>query len=170
MSQSQHEAPAARDITAAAGKLGRDAGKAAASWIFDGSTPEGTYRRVLRGIEDGDPLIMDAYQAPGLSAATGYTETGLADDLGLDAGDEALAGAVTAYLDTAAESFWHEAERIARAHLYPSGCRTCACCGFPEMDATPSAANAARPGASRVAPAVTPTASGTAWTICEASE
>lgn len=37
----------------------------------------------------------------------------------------------------AAESFWHEAERIARAHLYPSGCRTCACCGFPEMDATP---------------------------------
>jgi len=80
---------------------------------------------------------MGAYQAPGLSAATGYTETGLADDLGLDAGDEALAGAVTAYLDTAAGSFWHEAERIARAHLYPSGCRTCACCGFPEMDATP---------------------------------
>ena len=34
-------------------------------------------------------------------------------------GDEGLAGAVTAYLDTAAESFWHEAERIARAHLYP---------------------------------------------------
>jgi len=58
---------------------------------------------------------MGAYQAPGLSAATGYTETGLADDLGLDAGDEALAGAVTAYLDTAAGSFWHEAERIARA-------------------------------------------------------
>lgn len=55
MSHSQHEAPAARDITAAAGKLGRDAGKAAASWTFDGSTPEGTYRRVLRGIEDGDP-------------------------------------------------------------------------------------------------------------------
>ena len=49
------EAPAARDITAAAGKLGRDAGKAVASWTFDGSTPEGTYRRVLRGIEDGDP-------------------------------------------------------------------------------------------------------------------
>jgi len=63
---------------------------------------------------------MDAYQAPGLSAATGYTETGLADDLGLDGG-EALAGAVAAYLDTAAEILWHEAERIARAHRYPSG-------------------------------------------------
>jgi hypothetical protein len=51
MSHGQHTVPAARDITAAAGKLGRDAGKAAASWIFDGSTPEGTYRRVLRGIK-----------------------------------------------------------------------------------------------------------------------
>jgi len=146
MSHGQHEAPAARDITAAAGKLGRAAGKAAASWIFDGSTPEETYRRVLRGIEDGDPLIMDAYQAPGLSAATGYTETGLADDLGLDGGGDALAGAVTAYLDTAAESFWHEAERIARGHLYPSGCRTCACCGFPEMDATPACGECRKAG------------------------
>ena len=51
MSHGQHTVPAARDITAAAGKLGRDAGKAAASWTFDGSTPEGTYRRVLRGIK-----------------------------------------------------------------------------------------------------------------------
>ena len=55
MSHSQHEAPAAGDVTAAAGKLGRDAGTVAASWIFDGSTPGETYRRVLRGIEYGDP-------------------------------------------------------------------------------------------------------------------
>ncbi len=51
MSHGQHTVPAARDITAAAGKLGRDAGKAAASSIFDGSTPEGTCRGVLRGIK-----------------------------------------------------------------------------------------------------------------------
>jgi len=50
MSHGQHTAPAARDITAAAGKLGRDAGKTA-SWTFDGSTPEETCRRVLRGIK-----------------------------------------------------------------------------------------------------------------------
>ena len=45
MSHGQHTVPAARDITAAAGKLGRDAGTAAASWIFDGSTPEETHPR-----------------------------------------------------------------------------------------------------------------------------
>ena len=51
MSHGQHTVPAARDTTTATGKLGRDAGKAAASWIFDGSSPEGTYRRVLQGIK-----------------------------------------------------------------------------------------------------------------------
>jgi hypothetical protein len=29
-------------------ELGRDAGRAAASWVFDGSTPEHAYRQVLR--------------------------------------------------------------------------------------------------------------------------
>jgi hypothetical protein len=32
----------------------------AASWVFDGNTDTDTYRRVLAGIEDGDPEIMDA--------------------------------------------------------------------------------------------------------------
>lgn len=112
----RHEAPAG-DITAAAEKLGRDAGTAAASWVFDGNTPEQAYRLVLRGIEDGDPAIMDAYQPPVLSVGSGYTETDLAGDLGLASDDEALPGAVTAYLDAADECFWHETERIAREHL-----------------------------------------------------
>jgi hypothetical protein len=34
--------------------------KNAASWVFDGNTEDATYRRVLKGIEDGDPEIMDA--------------------------------------------------------------------------------------------------------------
>ena len=119
--------------------------------------PRKPYRRVLRGIEDGDPLIMGAYQAPGLSAATGYTETGLADDLGLDAGDEALAGAVTAYLDTAAESFWHEAERIARARTCtPPAAAPAPAADSPRWTPPQSAANAARPAASRAAPASYP--------------
>jgi len=33
-----------------------------------------------------------------------------------------MAHAVAAYRDAANESFWHEAERLAREHLYPSGC------------------------------------------------
>ena len=112
----QPAAPAA-SLASDAEDLGRDAGKAAASWMFDGNTPEDTYRAVLRGIEDGDPAILDAYPSPGLSADGGYTEAGLARDLGLDGENQLIPDAVTAYLDAADESFWHETERLARQHL-----------------------------------------------------
>jgi Domain of unknown function (DUF4314) len=114
----QPGAPAA-SITAEAGNLGRDAGKAAASWMFDGSTPDDTYRAVLRGIDDGDPAILGAHPAPGLSASGGYAEADLARDLGLD-DDQLPPDAVTAYLHAAEETFWHETERIAREHLAAS--------------------------------------------------
>ena len=107
----------ASSVVAEAAGLGRDAGKAAASWVLDGNTPEDAYRAVLRGIEDGDPAILDAHPAPGLSAGGGYTEADLADDLGLDGEDQLLPDAVTAYLDAADRAFWHETERIAREHL-----------------------------------------------------
>jgi len=97
--------------------LGRDAGKAAASWMFDGNTPEDTYRAVLRGIEDGAPAVLDAYPSPGLSADGGYTEADVARDLGLDGEDQLIPDAATAYLDAADESFWHQTERLARQHL-----------------------------------------------------
>jgi len=103
-------------IAAEAANLGREAAKAAASWMFDGNTPEDAYRAVLRGIDDGDPAILDAHPAPSLSPSGGYTEADLARDLGLD-DNQLPPGAVTAYLDAAAESFWHETERIAREHL-----------------------------------------------------
>lgn len=44
--------------------LGRDAGKAAATHVFDGNTPQSYYRRVLNGYNDGDPAIMDMAPAP----------------------------------------------------------------------------------------------------------
>lgn len=116
----QPETPAASiaaSIAAEAANLGRDAGKAAASWMFDGNTPEDAYRAVLRGIDDGDPAILDAHPAPGLSADGGYTEAGLACDLGLDGEDQLPPNTVTAYLDAAAETFWHEIERLACEHL-----------------------------------------------------
>jgi hypothetical protein len=34
--------------------------QATASWFFDGNTPEETYARVLAGIRDGDPEVLDA--------------------------------------------------------------------------------------------------------------
>jgi hypothetical protein len=61
-------------------------GTSAAGWVFDGNTPDETYRRVLQGITDGDPEVLDAYRVPDLSGeyASDCTETGLADELGLD--------------------------------------------------------------------------------------
>ena len=113
----QPPAPAAASITAEAASLGRDAGKAAASWMFDGNTPEDAYRAVLRGIDDGDPAILDAHPVPGLSAGGGYREADLARDLGLDGGDQLPPGAATAYLAAADQTFWDETERLAREHL-----------------------------------------------------
>ena len=119
----RHPQPAASaaSITAEAATLGRDAGKAAASWVFDGNTPEDAYRVVLAGIEEGDPAILDAYPVPGLSASGGNDEMNLAGALGLDGEDQLPPDAGTAYLDAAAETFWHETERLAREHLDAAG-------------------------------------------------
>jgi hypothetical protein len=103
--------------------IARSHGTAAASWAFNGNTPDDTYRRVLQGIADGDPEILDAYRAPFLSSEydSDYTEADLADELGLDidsqAGAADLDAAVAAYLDAADDEFWQETERIARDHL-----------------------------------------------------
>lgn len=42
-------------------------GRSAGTWVFDqGSTPEGI-RAVVRGIEDGDPMILDQLPSPRLN-------------------------------------------------------------------------------------------------------
>ena len=84
-------------VVAKAEELGRDAGKAAASWVSGGSTPEEAYQRVLRGIEEGDPAVLGATEPPAIGPAAGYTEDDLARDLGIDPGDRALPRAVSAY-------------------------------------------------------------------------
>jgi hypothetical protein len=104
-------------IVAAAEELGREAGQAAASWAFDGNTPEDAYRRVLRGIGDGDPAVLDAIEPPAIGPAAGYTEDDLARDLGIEPGDRALPRATSAYADAFTDSFWREVERAAREHL-----------------------------------------------------
>lgn len=40
---------------------GREHGANAGEWYFDGNTSEETYRTVLRGIEDGDPMVLDTF-------------------------------------------------------------------------------------------------------------
>jgi hypothetical protein len=104
-------------LVAKAEELGREAGKAAASWVFDGNTPEDAYQRVLRGIDDGDPAILDEIEPPAIGPAAGYDQDDLARDLGIEHGDRALPRAASAYADAFTDSFWHEVERTAREHV-----------------------------------------------------
>jgi hypothetical protein len=62
-------------IVAKAEELGRDVGKAAASRVFDGNTPEEAYQRVLRGIGDGDPAVLDAADRGRSAAPPGTPRT-----------------------------------------------------------------------------------------------
>ena len=98
--------------------LGRDAGAAAATWALDGNTSEVAWQRVLRGIDDGAPAILDALEPASLGADAGYTEADLACDLGVTPADPGLARAADAYSAAFTSSFWQEAERAARAHAH----------------------------------------------------
>jgi Domain of unknown function (DUF4314) len=104
-------------LVAKAEQLGRDAGKAAASQVFDGNTPEEEYQRVLRGIADGDPAVLDTMEPPAIGPGTGYDQDDLARHLGIEPGDRALPRAASAYADTFTDAFWQEAERTARDYL-----------------------------------------------------
>ena len=109
-------------LVATAEELGRDAGRAAATWVFDGSTPEEAYQRVLRGIDEGDPAVLDAIEPPAIGPAAGYDQDDLARDLGIEPGDRALPRAVSAYADAFTGSFWRETgESIARQRKTRTG-------------------------------------------------
>jgi len=103
-------------LVAKAEELGRDVGKAAAGWVFDGNTPEEEYQPVLRGIEEGDPAVLGATEPPAIGPAAGYDQDDLAHDLGIEPGDRALPRAVSAYIGAFTDAFWQETERTARDH------------------------------------------------------
>jgi hypothetical protein len=104
-------------LVAKAEELGRDAGKAAADWVFDGNTTEEAYQRVLRGIEEGDPAVLDAVEPPAIGPGAGYDQDNLARDLGIEPGDRGLPRAASAYADAFTSAFWQETEQAARDHL-----------------------------------------------------
>lgn len=66
--------------------IGRDHGRNAASWFFDGNTDRATFEAFQRGLEEGDPAIEDQLPAADLSGqyADGYTVRDLLADCGVD--------------------------------------------------------------------------------------
>lgn len=76
------------DAERAAYALGQDDGESAAGWLIDGRTtrPECTLQRLVRGIDDGDPEVLDALPLADLSGewADGLTPALLGWEVGLD--------------------------------------------------------------------------------------
>jgi hypothetical protein len=110
------------EISEKAASIGAEHGYNAATWVFDGNTTRETYAAVLKGIEEGDPMVLDNCEAPSLAftphAEDGYTESDLAYDLGVDISDPSSApefdAAGDAYRQASSQAFWDEVERAAR--------------------------------------------------------
>lgn len=110
-----------RDVMRAARKEGRAAGRAAASWAYDGNTQQSWYERTLKGIQDGDPMILDQFRLPDLSGefADSPTPQRLAEDIGIEADDERLDDACQEWENESATAFWEELERACRKQVRP---------------------------------------------------
>lgn len=95
--------------------LGTEHGKSAASWYFDGNTSAETYQRVLAGITDGNPEILDTFPSDGLSGewADGYSSRDLERELGVE-NDEGLDELADAYSEAFSSAVHNEIERAAR--------------------------------------------------------
>lgn len=109
-----------REAIRQATKDGRDAGVGAASWAYDGNTPLEWYRKMLKGIEDGDPMILDSVREPNLSGeyAGDPTPRSLAEDYGIGEGrEDALDAVCEAWEIAARDCFWARLETVCRMML-----------------------------------------------------
>lgn len=101
---------------------GADHGRAAASWYFDGNTSADTYRHVLTGIEDGDPVVMDSLPHSPLSGewADAPLPRDVLADLDVDEDDDGADDYLDAYCDAFSSAAHDEITRVARLHSFPS--------------------------------------------------
>lgn len=123
-------------LIADARKAGEEHGRAAASWYFDGNTPDETYAAVLRGIEDGDPAVLDTFPSSPLSGEWAGEPTpdsvleaiGAPADDGSDETDTLRDELLRAYEDGFYEASADEIERVARLQVtvWPTPIR----CGY----------------------------------------
>lgn len=96
--------------------LGYGAGKSTGSWVIDGNTSSRAAHRILQGIEDGDPEIMDMRPNP-LSGewADGPTTRDVVEDCDVSYDPE---GDYTELLDSYEEGFdqgfWDQVQHAAK--------------------------------------------------------
>jgi hypothetical protein len=103
-------------------ELGAEHGRAAASWVFDGNTPQDAYARALKGIEDGDPAVLDTLPSADLSGEWADTLTGpqlVADAISYaggsdDLSDDWFTNICDAYETAYDDAVLDEVSRVAR--------------------------------------------------------
>ena len=98
---------------------GYDQGKAAGSWLLDGNSKEEAARRLLQGIEDGDPEIIDTLPSSPLSGeyADGLLPRDVLGRFDLDEQHDAADEILSAFEDGYARGVQDEAVRTAEAML-----------------------------------------------------
>lgn len=118
--------PLERYITGEAGQVeearnrGEEAGRAAGSWVIDGNTSTETARKILQGLEDGNPETMDMMPAPLSGEWAGESIMELLGDFAYpinpdypDEGSDVPLEVCDAYEQGFMESYWAEVERAA---------------------------------------------------------
>lgn len=104
-----------------AAQAGTIYGKNAAAWAVEPDrTSHEQMLRALKGIEDGDPKVIDAFREPNLSGEfqDAPTPASVAAEAGL-APEEDGSAACEAWEEAAQSAFWGEIERILRANTEP---------------------------------------------------
>lgn len=100
-------------------ELGKNAGGAAGSWVFDGNTDQATYRQYRQWDEDGDPLFCEACPGGPLSGewADEPTSASLARDLGMDPDEDDTDGICSEYERGFSDGWRDEVLRMVAAQL-----------------------------------------------------
>jgi hypothetical protein len=98
---------------------GREAGKAAGSWVIDGNTSQEAAQRLLEGILDGDPAVMDLLPANPLSGewADDPTPSSLLAEYDLTEDDDLASEVLDAYETGYSDGVMDEVTRTAQVVL-----------------------------------------------------
>jgi hypothetical protein len=96
-------------------RLGRRAGKAAGTWAIDGNTSADAARALLRGIDEGDPAVLDAMPDP--HGDDEFSHEGVLLDLGVHPEGDDADRVLESYRVGFDSGYWAEVERAAHAML-----------------------------------------------------
>lgn len=91
---------------------GREHGANAGEWYFDGNTEDATYSAVLKGIEDGDPQVLDTFPTFSFGEWAGESVSEILGDLPEDEADEITEAYLQGFYEGSADMI----ESTARFH------------------------------------------------------